>query len=292
MQKHTYSVIEEKIFFFFFFCTARLNSPLWTEDDVMRGLRLGAASLRLVQRAACAPLLPPTALPHRSPPLLRRRLLATLPPATESVFGEASLLPPAAALAEGSPAAAALPPPPPPPKTLLHTAGSALAATAALLLCGVGYVAASAHLSSPSRVHPAHLLSTAHDGPQTEALLDRCRAAAAGTPLEGSVASACDAASALRKKAAEHISYFADPSSPKLLPDLAPAAAAYTRTLGASLSFPRRGFVSPRVHPSFVPPSARLGRRAGEERLEPGARVAHVQAPGAGRLPQAHVAVL
>jgi hypothetical protein len=43
----------------------------------------------------------------------------------------------------------------------------------------------------------------------------------------------CAALLEARVKAAEHIHYFADPSSPKLLPDLPAHAASYTRTLGA-----------------------------------------------------------
>ena len=54
---------------------------------------------------------------------------------------------------------------------------------------------------------------------------------AAGTPLEGAAEWACAQALALRRRASDHVSYFADPSSARLLPDLPPAAAAYTRTL-------------------------------------------------------------
>ncbi len=55
----------------------------------------------------------------------------------------------------------------------------------------------------------------------------------AGTPLEAPVAALCSHLLAARVAAAEHIDYFAEPSSKKLLPDLPPHAASYMRTLGA-----------------------------------------------------------
>ena len=70
---------------------------------------------------------------------------------------------------------------------------------------------------------------------ETEALLGPSSAvqrAAQGTPLQQPVDAACGWLLHLRRTAGEHISYFADPSSPRLLPDLPPHAAPYTRTLG------------------------------------------------------------
>jgi hypothetical protein len=95
--------------------------------------------------------------------------------------------------------------------------------------------------SSPRLCHlcPSFALLPAYDMAETEALLgpsSPVRRAAQGTPLQQPVDAAAAWLLQLRRTAGEHISYFADPSSPRLLPDLPPHAAPYTRTLGTSRS--------------------------------------------------------
>lgn len=52
-----------------------------------------------------------------------------------------------------------------------------------------------------------------------------------GTPLEGVVAAAADKYLSVRARVEHNVHFFADPSSDKLLPDLSPSAAQWTRTL-------------------------------------------------------------
>jgi len=102
----------------------------------------------------------------------------------------------------------------------------ALASPAARARLGPGLSGLPSRRAAPS----------AYDTQQTEALFGpqgRVARAVAGTSVATPVARVCAALLEARVKAAEHIHYFADPSSPKLLPDLPAHAASYTRTLGA-----------------------------------------------------------
>lgn len=120
--------------------------------------------------------------------------------------------------------------------------------------------AAAAHAPP---VRPPSLLTrlrTAHDAEQTQALLGPggpVRAAFEGGAAAGAAASACDALLRLRTRLATGVAYFADPSSAKLLPDLPPAAASYTRTLGAP---PLSPFPAPL--PRSCPPPTHARMRA------------------------------